>query len=127
MGHDIKINYKWHSLPVFDVIGEWTYELLAEKQDRLHITHNLAPIIYGAIEDLNLWIDNFWAFLHEKKCADVIETLEKMYKHIKKNKKKFEPMQPDNWRWTYDWLVKKLKALIDACKEYPECDIYDWY
>lgn len=127
MGHSISIEYKWHSLPVFDVIGEWTYEVWAEKQTSLYITHNLSPIIYGAIKDLWLWIEYFWEFLDWRKCADAIETLEKMHNHIKKNKKKFLPMQPDNWRGTYDWLVKKLQALIDACKEYPECDIYDWY
>jgi hypothetical protein len=127
MWHDISIRYKDHALHVFDVIEEGNYNLNKEIQNTLYITHNLSPIIYWAISYLWLDIDSFWAWLDWRQCSDAITTLDKMYKHIKKNKKKYQPMQPENWRGSYDWLVKKLKALLDACKEYPECVIYDCY
>lgn len=127
MGHDISIMYKDQCLSIFPVIGEWVYAVWENMQDNLHITYNLSPIIYDAIRELWLPISKFGERLNNRKCSEASKEIGMIYKKIKENPAKYRPMEPDNWRWTYDGLVKKLRALRQACKKYPECTIHDRY
>ncbi len=120
----------WHTISIekrtqipFYKLDNWYYN------DSMWITHNLAPIIYDAIEWIGRKddIESFWAWLNGRQCCDAFVTLQDMLEYIIKNKKKYLKMQPENWYWTYEWLVDCLQQLCKACKDFPEYYITDWY
>ena len=145
MGHDISL-YKTKSKKIqitncFPVTGQGNYKadlidgrLVPQTlQDDLYITHNLAEIIYIALENIKEPKKCFGEFLDGSKAKDILPTIEKMFDEIISNPKIYQPLEPEpdpetGRAWgSYKGLCDKLYALIFACRKYPTAIIYDWY
>jgi hypothetical protein len=142
MGHDITLKTKKVQIEnCFPTVGEGTYKAdvvngqLVPKtlQDNLYITHNLADIIYLALENIKEPKESFGEYLDGAKAKDVLPTLEKLFDEILTHPEIYEPLQPKpdpetGKAWgSYKGLCDKLYALIFACRKYPTAIIADWY
>lgn len=107
------INIKWYDFP------DWI--------DSLSITYNLSPMYYEAIKKAGYKIKSLGKYLNNQKCKDRVEFFWHLLNELLGNPKKYKKMNPDNGRWSYDWLVRNLTLLIIACREKPNGIINDWY
>lgn len=111
MWHDISV--KWYDFP--------------DSICTLYISYNLSDMYYLAFK--NAWYDilSFWEYINWKKLKDLQKFLIDFRNELESKPKKYKKMNPENWWWSYDWLLRNINLLIVASYEKPNWTLYDSY
>ena len=86
-----------------------------------NITHNLGKMADKAGIYYALWRPEE---IEKSKAKDIIELLEKGLADLKERPEYFQQFNSDNGWGLYENFVPFVEKYLDACKEYPETDIY---
>lgn len=86
-----------------------------------NITHNLTTMADKAGIYYALWRpeEKGWKF-----AKDVVPALEKGLKKLKAKPKYFEKFNAENGWGLYEHFVPFVEEVLEACKKYPNADIY---
>lgn len=93
---------------------------LEEKEEELferNITDNLWKMANKAWIYEALWRPEE---INAKKAKDIIQILTIWLSRLENNKEYFIKYNPENWWWSYDWLLEFTKDYLNACIKYPE-------
>lgn len=86
-----------------------------------NITHNLGKMADKAGIYYALWRPEE---IEKSKAKDIIELLEKGLSDLKSRPEYFEKFNSPNGWGIYEHFVPFVEKYLEACKEYPETDIY---
>ncbi len=84
-----------------------------------NITHNLNTMAEEAGIYKAMWRPEELNSLGEIVAGDIVDILFKGLKDLKKDRVKFEKLNPDNGWGDYDGLLEVVTAYLDACMTYP--------
>lgn len=117
MSLDVSLFRKYH----ISYDGGKTLEEKEESVYDANITHNLGDMADKAGIYYALWQPEE---IGKSKAKDIIELLEKGLTDLKARPEYFEQFNSPN-RWgMYENFVPFVEKYLEACKEYPETDIY---
>lgn len=91
------------------------------------ITYNLSDMYYLACKNAWYNVEHFWEYINGKQMKDLKQFFIDLRNELESNPKKYKKLNPENWWWSYDWLVKNLWRLIIAANEAPDEILEDWY
>ncbi len=117
MSLDVSLYRKYH-------ISFDSGKTLEEKEDCVYdanITHNLREMADKAGIYYALWRPEE---IEKYKAKDIIELLEKGLAELKSKPEYFEQFNSPNGWGMYEHFVPFVEKYLEACKEYPEADIY---
>lgn len=111
----------WHTITI-----EW-YDFVDWYS--IGITYNLSDMYSKAIE--NCWRDDnvphLWEYLNGRKLKDAKDFLNDLLRELLSNPKEYKKYNPENGRWSYEWLCNSIMLLIIAAWERPDLKIEDRY
>ena len=87
----------------------------------INITHNLGKMANAADLYYCMWRPEE---LGITKAGDVIELLNPGLALLKKHPDLYKQFNPPNGWGDYNGLVRTVETYLEACKKYPEADIY---
>jgi len=97
---------------------------LEEKEECVYdanITHNLGEMADKAGIYYALWRPEE---IGKTKASEIVELLEKGLTDLKSRPEYFEQFNSPNGWGMYEHFVPFVEKYLEACKEYPETDIY---
>jgi len=86
-----------------------------------NITHNLNTMADKAGIYKALWRPEE---IGAKKAKDVIKLLERGLKELKSRPEYFKKFNPPNGWGDYEGFLKFVESCLEACKKYPNAEIY---
>ena len=116
------------SLDVYLTRKKWiSYDAgktLTEEEETVYdanITHNLGEMADKAGIYYALWRPEE---IGKTKASEIVELLEKGLTDLKSRPEYFEQFNSPNGWGMYEHFVPFVEKYLEACKEYPETDIY---
>jgi len=100
---------------------EWFKENGTEEIFSANITHNLNTMADKARIYEALWRPEE---IKAKQAKDIIPILEKGLKKLKEKPEYFKQFDAENGWGTYKDFIPWVENYLEACKEYPEAEIY---
>lgn len=85
-----------------------------------NITHNLGTMADACGIYTALWRPDENGYTYAK---DIIKILEDGFQELQSNPEKYRPFSAKNGWGTYEQFLPQVKAVLDACKEYPDAII----
>ena len=86
-----------------------------------NITHNLNTMAKKAWIYEHLWRPDE---INIKKASELIKPLEAWLKKLKAKPEYYKKFNASNWRWLYEHFVEFVDDYLEACKKYPDMDVW---
>ena len=120
MWHDISVG--WYD---FDDGIESLY--ITYNLSDMYLTYNLSDMYDKASRKVWYKFDSLGAYLNWKKVWTLWGFFKDILIELLRDPKGYKKLNPENWWWSYDGLVKNITKLLIASKEHPKWKIYDSY